>query len=165
MVKSRFRLSILLVTVILFILDIEPISAQSKVSVTLSNGTNTNVMVPEEGKIYFSEAEMYVDDGNGSIQSFVISNISKLQISTETGIGLFDPNDDNSLLVYPNPSSSMVTVVYNSQTISNVKIYSISGRLLINKQILSGGQIDVSFLPKGFYFLKVNNQTSKFVKQ
>jgi len=63
---------------------------------------------------------------------------------------------------YPNPVSDVLYIENHSNTIPEVKIYSIQGALLINAK---GTQIDVSSLPKGVYVAEINGISRKIVKQ
>jgi hypothetical protein len=68
-----------------------------------------------------------------------------------------------SVAVYPNPVSDILHIsIENADIIPDVKIYSIQGALLLQKQ---SNQIDVSSLQRGIYFAIVNAQCKKFVKQ
>ena len=74
-------------------------------------------------------------------------------------------NLKNTPVVFPNPTRSMLNITGEAQ-IYNVAIYNISGQILIDKQKVS--QVDVSSLPSGVYFIKVNQgsdqYTLKFLK-
>lgn len=66
--------------------------------------------------------------------------------------------------IYPNPCSDKITI---SATVDNIKIYSISGKLLINEDAVSN--LDVSWLNCGLYTVVATNgsysSTSKLIKQ
>ena len=160
MFKSKILVCLMLIIINVFSLSTV---AQSNVAITKYDGSTQDVVVSEAGKLYFTEEEMYINDGNGNTLDFLISDIAKLEITPKVGIKTFDSNNVNTLKVFPNPSSSKITVVFNSANASDVDIYSISGRLMAKQEMLSGSKIDISFLPLGFYFIKVNNQTAKFV--
>ena len=88
------------------------------------------------------------------------------EVSTETGM----------LHVFPNPCSDLLTVELNEaithfQTIYQVSIYDISGRLIKTFRMrneLPGYSIDVSGFPSGVYYVSVNSpngiQVKKFIK-
>ena len=69
----------------------------------------------------------------------------------------------NSIKLYPNPVFNTLYIEDgNADIISEIKIYSIQGNLIINAK---GNQIDVSSLPRGTYLIKITNETSKVVKK
>jgi len=85
----------------------------------------------------------------------------------ETNIDCSSPNSvvdyKNELLVYPNPSSSTITLrgVLNKNNL--YQIISIDGKVL-KSEILTSSKIDVSFLKKGLYFLDYENRKIKIIK-
>ncbi len=79
-------------------------------------------------------------------------------------------NEDVQLV--PNPTSNSFSIQsefdlfpINGQT--HLKIYSLSGTLLLDKEIASGQNVDVSNLPTGLYIVKITNSiiTSEITKQ
>ena len=68
--------------------------------------------------------------------------------------------EDAKVKVFPNPSSDKITI-QSTQAIQEIKIYNITGELLIDKQELSTSSLDISHLPKGIYVVKarINEQT------
>ena len=66
------------------------------------------------------------------------------------------------ITIYPNPSSDYVFIEFD-QEITDLKILNIEGRII--KKLRSVEYINVSFLNKGIYFLKVNNHFIKFIKK
>lgn len=69
----------------------------------------------------------------------------------------------NRLNVYPNPSSHIINIECSKEEICY--IYDLSGKLVYKKQLYKGSnQLDISSLTKGNYIIRLNEQTSKFVK-
>lgn len=67
---------------------------------------------------------------------------------------------DKGLSVFPNPASGRLTVSING----DYRIANVMGQLLMTGTV-NDGDIDVSGLPAGIYFLSINGVTQKFVKQ
>ncbi len=70
--------------------------------------------------------------------------------------------------IYPNPTNDFITISYDakeSTDIINVQIYDIfSNKVLESLLIDNLCKIDISHLPKGTYFIKINNYIEKFIK-
>ena len=66
------------------------------------------------------------------------------------------------ITIYPNPSSDYVFIEFD-QAITDLKILSVEGRII--KKLRPIEYINVSFLNKGIYFLKVNDHFIKFIKK
>jgi hypothetical protein len=64
--------------------------------------------------------------------------------------------------IYPNPSSDYIFIEFD-QEINDLKILNIEGRII--KILRPVKYINVSFLNKGIYFLKVNDHFIKFIKK
>jgi len=78
----------------------------------------------------------------------------------------FAREQDNSIVLYPNPVNYELKIM-NYETIENVEIYDVYGRILTNSQfsiLNSQLSIDVSHLASGMYFLKVGNKVVKIIK-
>jgi hypothetical protein len=74
-----------------------------------------------------------------------------------------NPAIENSIKLYPNPVSNILHIeTSNSNTLPEVKIYSIYGVLLLYTK---GNQIDVSSLSNGIYIVDINGVCRKIVKQ
>ena len=66
------------------------------------------------------------------------------------------------ITIYPNPSSEYIFIEFD-QEITDLKILSIDGRQI--KKLSPVKYINISFLYKGIYFLKINDNFIKFVKK
>ena len=84
---------------------------------------------------------------------------SKLGIKTSTS----DIDQGHSIKLYPNPTDYQV-YIDSEKLIEAVKVVDITGKVLINKNINSNrGQIDLSKLPSGLYFVKIMNSKDQVI--
>ena len=75
-------------------------------------------------------------------------------------------NQIPSLVVYPNPTNSIVTIESPVSNLKGVSVYSISGRLLLNKEVSANKiTIDVSGFATGTYFIKATSKNASSVIQ
>jgi subtilisin family serine protease len=72
---------------------------------------------------------------------------------------------ENSLLVYPNPSNGIFTLVSGSNKIDKIEVFDVTGKVIMSKKEYSssGNQIsiDIASASQGIYILKIiaNNQS------
>ncbi|WP_075344062.1 T9SS type A sorting domain-containing protein [Tenacibaculum agarivorans] len=73
---------------------------------------------------------------------------------------------DTTVKIYPNPFTAEFTVK-NMEENSVVQVFSINGRLIVEKKIEEGNKIDLGneLRSRGIYFLRYNSQTFKIVKE
>jgi hypothetical protein len=77
--------------------------------------------------------------------------LSNVEIETKKGI-----------TIYPNPSSDNIYIEFDEQ-ITDLKIISLNGRKI--KELFPMKTVDISYLKKGVYVLKINNNFIKFIKK
>lgn len=74
---------------------------------------------------------------------------------------------ESSIKIYPVPMNDQLIVAYQDllEEVRSIQLYNSLGQLLKNVELDSSGQslIDVSALPKGTYFVKINNSLVKKV--
>lgn len=74
--------------------------------------------------------------------------------------------DDNSIKIYPNPTSDILYIKSNSK-INRVEVFDISGKKIIT--ILNDNKIDVKNFPAGSYIINIETKegkiTEKFIKK
>jgi hypothetical protein len=114
--------------------------------------TNTDVTV---GDTYYVRVSGFSEDDAGTFC---------LKVSTNQLLA----NDNfsfESLKLYPNPTKNTLNVSYN-QEISNVEVYNLVGQRVANlTPNANEGQLDMSNLASGAYFVKVtSNNATKTVK-
>ena len=91
---------------------------------------------------------------------FDLDAVGVMHLSTN----IDDENLSLAVQVYPNPAQHQLTVF--CQSVVWLHIYSIQGKLLLNKKLKSGANnISISHLPKGAYILHLQNNKRFFVKQ
>ena len=69
--------------------------------------------------------------------------------------------DESSILIYPNPSSSIVTA---SKAIRELKIYTIDGKLVLNRENFIN-HIDISGLENGIYIMTFEHKGKRQVRK
>jgi hypothetical protein len=159
--KKKIRLLIcLLITGI----GISGLKAQSLV-ITMKNGTEYFRGLSSLQNFTFSDGNLLLKYYSGSTESYGLLTIHKLYFSSlSTGIENAELNG-KIISFYPNPVEQLIYLKNIPEGTSPVFIYRIDGVLIQYTQVISGGNpIDVSHLVKGFYFLKIKNQTFKFIK-
>ena len=126
---------------------------------TLSSGTTNDLY-----SVYFTDPHTgYVTGEGGTI------------LKTTNGggfpVGLTDlASKPNTIKVYPNPSSTEITIETSSISSQNhLSIMSLSGQQLFNRQITeSKTVIDISNLTSGVYILRLTNdktvEVAKIIK-
>ena len=73
---------------------------------------------------------------------------------------------ENPILVYPNPASNSLTISKTSEDSSEGYIYNVRGKVLMSFNLQSQtSTVDISSLSPGLYFLLLDNQSTKFIKQ
>lgn len=119
---------------------------------------------------------------NGNLYAKVVSDNKKIKkwfkqnnapsCLSLNGIGLKDAAHTVTMLVYPNPASTALTIdAGNNNSLQNLKVFDILGKELIRKENMSGSQtqLNVAELPAGIYLLQLNSQegvfVTRFVKQ
>ena len=103
----------------------------------------------------------YTQEGTWKLGRFTVTDVQSGQytiaVFDRTQIGV-DENDEPTLQVYPNPSNGILMGQTGAYRITNL-----SGQIL--KTGIAEGQIDVSSMAAGVYFITINNKTQKFVIQ
>jgi hypothetical protein len=81
-------------------------------------------------------------------------------------VGLEDnPEPENSIGLYPNPTSSSVTITFNSTNTALVKMYDTQGKFIQNYTIISGETISMENLDKGVYLVTIEYEGNSYLKR
>jgi hypothetical protein len=91
-----------------------------------------------------------------------------VEITVAKGMGLIEPEHAQSLQIYPNPTMGELGIRNYELGIKDVEVFDMMGKSVykqlstFNSQLST--QINVSHLPAGVYFLRVGEQTVRFIK-
>lgn len=128
--------------------------------------TDPNPQIPEvkvqAGKTYWVQVD---GSGGGTEGTFTLTLSDKNITSTN------ELPEDNSIVIYPQPVSGLLTIRGGHFRNNGVdlKVYSLSGRVLIQKDISKPGgneiQINVGELSPGIYLLKITQKDKLTVKR
>ena len=115
-----------------------------------------------QGQVSIDGYVMYADNLIYSNRGGVICGATKYPALNIRGISA----NGNSIELYPNPVTDALTISSTSK-IANVDIINLLGQSLFSKEYNSREvKIDVSSLPDGVYFVRINNsEMKKFTKQ
>jgi hypothetical protein len=82
-----------------------------------------------------------------------------------TSIGIKETTLENDFRIYPNPSSSSITIIAKEAIKENLVIENALGQRMQTQRI-NGNRVDLNIedLPIGIYFIKVGSVTKKIIK-
>lgn len=95
----------------------------------------------------------YIMFDNGSVDTtfsdttFVIESL----VSYDGSVGLMEPKPDRTFTIYPNPTSEAIVINTEIQGRVKLKVFSTDGKMVLNRDVQSHEQIDVSSLESGYY--------------
>jgi hypothetical protein len=148
-------------------------STANNICAGLSVDQENNAIIT--GQLYGTDAD--VDPGSGILNlssvgnndCFVIKYTSSGQLwvndTTSVGFGSYNHDKSNNLRIYPNPSSMVINlrgISIDNQT--SFEIINSQGKSALSG-ILSDQFIDISFLPAGIYFIRIDGRTCQFTKK
>ena len=110
---------------------------------------------------------VYVDDTNSNDGSFIIDPHTTL-VNNEEECEALSINDYEFTLLFnlsPNPVNSSFIIENNSNfTIKEIKIYAVSGKLVLEKTN-NNNTIDISHLSTGLYLVKIQTEVGEIIKK
>ncbi len=92
----------------------------------------------------------------------------KIFIGTSNGVVEMDLSDPTPTLdlkskigysIFPNPTADFINIK-GGESIEDIQVLNVHGKVLLQKSF--SDQIDISFLPKGIYFLNIKNEQQEF---
>ena len=104
---------------------------------------------------YFESGNIVISDREG----FLVVKSSTLAI---------EENSISNFKIHPNPASNTININSINFPISDIKIYDLSGKLLLSNKYnsLINTTVNISNYSNGIYILKLNNEfTTKIIKQ
>ncbi len=124
---------------------------------------------PLSPQIQFSVKDFdYDEDGIPNVTDDCPNTPSGITVDStgcsETQLGIDDEILGNSLKLYPNPSTNILTIESKNSTISKVEIYTVLGKKI--KEITSNfGSITTNKLPKGIYIIRIYSEKSSMIRK
>lgn len=70
--------------------------------------------------------------------------------------------DNNTFMLFPNPSKDVVNIILNNQKIKNVKVYDTSGKLLLEH---TDSKFSITNLPFGIYFVVLQTENKTIINK
>lgn len=135
-------------------------SAAQNLLINGKDGSTTDLNLENLRKITFSKGNMVAKYSDGKYSEYALSTIGKLAFETGTGLNSIEIMDGH--LAY---SSQNGTAFVTDSKGSNLTVYNISGKVVLQKQISTDAEsVDLSGLQDGFYLLKLNGITVKIRK-
>ncbi len=90
-------------------------------------------------------------------------------VTVDEILGIDNPEFTTSILVFPNPTSDLITVKNKTtEQLVSITIFDLNGRIVkINSSLDEGRetQIDLTTLASGLYFLKINTKNTSLIKR
>jgi len=126
------------------------------------DGTEKSIQLSQLKKITFSGTNMILNYQTLGTENIGLSLIQKVTFGTFTALSN-TYEADNTLSVYPNPSSDVIHIKNLTCSAQEIAIYSVNGCKVLDFNVV-GNKVDIGCLTKGIYFIKINNQTIKFAK-
>lgn len=108
-----------------------------------------------EGTTNLSPVGSFFLTSEGSFDGFAIS----LNLGTSASI---EENTGSHFTIYPNPSSSNVTLSFNTEE-ALFTLTDLNGKELMSKMVFNNETVDVSNFEKGIYIVKIDNGTQRLV--
>ena len=130
------------------------------VSHNINATTPTFSMVPSYP---FQQPERVFFNPYNTSQMWVTSFGNGMKMGTLLSTGIVDFKEDRSgISIYPNPSNGKITVQNTNTLVAT--IYDTMGKQVAMIDLVKGeNNLDLSYLPTGIYFMKVNEGVKKLV--
>lgn len=89
--------------------------------------------------------------------------LSSAEILNENPSGITDNLQNHLIELYPNPAIETLLIRANGMDINEIKIFDLSGKLLINEVGFEIGSIDISHLKSGNYIVHFFNKNNSLI--
>lgn len=140
------------------------LSAQTSVTVFHTDGTGSDVFaLTDASRLKFSSGQLLFENVAGS-RPISLKDINSIKFKTKDSGAASVGADSAALFLRRNPVGETLVVDGTVPESSALEVYSPGGTRLIRMARWDGAPVDVSSLPGGLYFLKINNLTIKFIK-
>lgn len=140
---------------------------------------NDRLTLPQSGLVSYYKFNQGIPFGNnlsettlvdqlslnpGALNNFALTGTTSNWTGNTTILSVKDSKEISGLKIFPNPVSSQISIT-GLKNKENFVIYDTTGRVIKAGTISSNDKIDVSALDAGLYYIKINNDKLKFIKQ
>lgn len=117
---------------------------------------------------------IYSDNASGpprtAIITVTVSGLTPQHVTvSQDGTTGVAENSVNTLLVYPNPTKGLLTIIPGelSGKVDDLTVMDITGRMIFSNVISSGQRynLDLSSYPGGYYFVRVTSETGTLTRK
>lgn len=133
-------------------------STWTVVANNLNAGIDTTVAT-KQNPLLWNMMFMHFEGSFGELDNI---RITKITPSSTTGIS--SQNSENSVLIYPNPASSELTVKSDNNQQLEFKLYDITSRKILSKTFNNSTKINLDQLTTGVYLYEVENKNGLMKK-
>lgn len=158
---------LIILGIYLFFIISFQLSAQDNLIVKLTNGHEQSFSLNSLQKITFQNQSINIFQHSENVDSYSFDEFQKIFfVKNTTGIKE-DSSKSFSISLHPNPCNDVIYVKNISNDTNHIiTIYNLKGiQVLQLKSYVTNSPIYVGYLPKGIYFVKINNQqTFKITK-
>jgi spore coat protein H len=102
------------------------------------------------GLVVFGIKNFIATRANSIQTSFASNNVTCWPLNTN------NEHIDQTIILYPNPSSGLVHIK-SDERIESIEIIDLAGKSLYNTSLIINNNIDLSHLTRGFYMIKINH--------
>lgn len=153
---------------------------QASENYTCNTGVVTDACSPSAPGIMYQNYMDYTDDAcmvmftsGQKTRSYAAVNAYRSQLEFSTGCGGVGFNEvkiDNSLIAYPNPAQTEITVALKSKMLNhpNISIYDMTGRLILSQhsnEYIQQVTLNVSKLNSGSYIITMEDSDGIYFQQ
>ncbi|MEI6400116.1 MAG: T9SS type A sorting domain-containing protein [bacterium] len=129
-------------------------------SSTIKTYVDTNIATNHAIRSFFSEPGEYVYTAyaiGGPYKDTITSNEHSFTVDAGTN-GITQTNNDQLISVFPNPSNG--SVVFEITIPGNLTVYTLEGKMVLNKNIQTTTPLDISVFGTGMYVYKFSTDKS-----
>lgn len=133
-------------------------------SLNVANGNNVNMQVIANNNIILECIQIDADIMGDIPLTWEKDDMANYSIDCESTLAVADFSLKNSIRIYPNPASTVITIdVNNDIDIKDIKMYNIEGRLI--NTFNDSNQINMASLKNGLYLLEIISNKGKLIKR
>jgi len=141
------------------------ISAQNLV-IAMDDGSETSTPVTDIQKLTFDLNDLLMAFKSGQTTPFPLPEIQKLTFDMTVDIEKLSGNSAHKTIISPNPALETVFLHNIPADCQTIRLFNMDGRILMTLPVTGTDmQLSLTGLKPGLYFMSLNGQSFKLVKQ